>query len=134
MDWRAFAKRLLLQDNRINDLETALLKRAILADGVVDQHELEFLLDLKRSAGSVHPDFDRFLASVLKKKVLGRDGEITDAEALWLRQNLIADHELTEAERQLVRDLKRGAKKTGPEFKKLCDFVLAAQVEEFSRE
>lgn len=133
MNWREFAKKLLLFDNRVSDLETAMLKRAILADGKVDTQELEFLLDLKRSAGSVHPDFDVFLGRVLKKVLLA-NGEITDDDARWLRQQLLADREVTEAERQLLRDLKKAAEKTGPEFKKLYAETMANQASDFSLE
>ena len=35
MDWREFAKKLLLANRRINELETDLIKRAIMEDGVV---------------------------------------------------------------------------------------------------
>jgi len=118
MNWPAFAKKLLLDDGRISERETELLRRAILADGVVDKEEVAFLVDLKRSAASVHPDFDTFLFSVLEKIILA-DGVISDEEARWLRKILFADKQTTPGEVEFVQELRRKAKSVGPEFEEL---------------
>ena len=47
MDWRKFAKKLILASQKISAQETELLRRAILEDGVVDREEIEFLTELK---------------------------------------------------------------------------------------
>jgi hypothetical protein len=119
MNWPAFAKRLLLDDGRITQREAQLIKRAILADHVVDRAEVEFLVDLKRSAREVHPDFDSFLFEVLRRAVL-RDGVVSDAEARWLRGLFRADGKVSAEEAQFLRDLKQQAKSVGPEFEQLC--------------
>jgi uncharacterized tellurite resistance protein B-like protein len=118
MNWPAFAKKLLLDDGRISERETELLRRAILADGVVDREEVAFLVDLKRSAASVHPEFDRFLFSVLEKFILA-DGMISDDEAHWLRKMLFADQQTTPTEVAFVQELRRKAKSIGPAFEDL---------------
>ena len=125
MDWRGFAKSLLLDGGRITEREAALLRRAILADRVVDREEAEFLIDLKRSASAVHPDFDRFLYEVLKRAVL-RDGTVSDDEARWLRTFIQADRQVTPVERQFLEELRAQARSTGPEFERLCRECLGA--------
>jgi hypothetical protein len=118
MNWPAFVKKLLLDNGRVNQREADLLKRAILADRAVDREEAAFLVDLKRSAEWVHPDFDRFLFEVLRRVVL-RDGAISDQEARWLRGLIVSDGKLSAAEVHFLADLKAQAKTTGPEFDKL---------------
>jgi hypothetical protein len=125
MDWPAFAKKLLLDDGRINQREAELIKRAILADHKVNRTEIEFLVDLKRSASAVHPDFDRFLFEVLKRIVLA-DGVVSDLEARWLRGLILADGVISPAEAQFLRELKAEAKSTGPEFDKLYNECLGS--------
>jgi hypothetical protein len=133
MNWPAFAKKLLLLDNRIDDVKTKVLRRAILEDGLVDRQEVEFLLDLKHSAGSVHPDFDAFVCRVLKKLVLSAKKEVSDANARWLRKVLLVDKEVTASERHFIQELKLEAKKFGPEFRKLYDDVIGLRDTELSR-
>jgi len=132
MDWPKFAKKLLLADGRISELETDLLRRAILADKVVDREEVEFLAELKREAVTVSPEFNRFLYDVLKRVVLV-DGAITDQEARWLRRIIFSDRQVKPIEATFVEDLKREARKVGPEFEALCRECLQLDASQFSR-
>jgi len=132
MDWPKFAKKLLLANGRISELETDLLKRAILADKVVDREEVEFLVELKREAVTVSPEFNQFLYDVLKRVVLA-DGVITDQEARWLRRIIFSDRQVKPVEATFVEDLKREARQTGPEFEALCRECLQLDASQFSR-
>jgi hypothetical protein len=123
MNWPAFVKKLLLDNGRLNQRETDLLKRAILADRAVDREEAAFLVDLKRSADWVHPDFDHFLFEVLRRVVL-RDGVVSDQEAHWLRGLIGVDGKLTPAEIHFLADLKTQARTTGREFDLLYQACL----------
>jgi uncharacterized tellurite resistance protein B-like protein len=118
MNWPAFAKTLLLDDGRISEREAELLRRAILADGVVDRQEAAFLMDLKRSAQSVHEEFDRFLFDVLEKIILA-DGVISDQETKWLKELLFADRQISPAEAAFVRQLRSRAKSVSTSFESL---------------
>lgn len=118
MNWSEIAKRLLLDDGRITERETELLRRAVFADNVVDREEVAFLVDLKRSATTVHPEFDRFLFDVLQRIVLA-DGAISDNEARWLRQMLFADQQVTPTEVEFIERLHREAQSFGAEFESL---------------
>ena len=76
---------------RIDAVETLFIRRAVTADGKVDREEVEFLLDLRRSATHVHPDFNRFLYKILRQAIL-RDGAIAAAEVEWLRKLIFANY------------------------------------------
>ena len=116
MDWRGFAKRLLLADGRIDAAETALIRRAVLADGQVDQDEVEFLLELRRDATGVHPEFAAFVYEEIGKAVL-KDGTIDKAETAWLRGLIFGRGLLAgQAEQAFLSDLGKQAKKVHPDF------------------
>ncbi|MBX9581779.1 MAG: hypothetical protein K2X87_15860 [Gemmataceae bacterium] len=114
-DWKKLARDLILADGYIERKETELVKRHILADRAVSKDEAEFLIDLRRAAPKAIVEFHQFVFEVVKKAVLA-DGEITAVEAAWLKNFLFADRQADELERQLLRDLKAGARKTSPEF------------------
>ena len=114
-DWKSLARVLVMADGYNERKETELIKRHILADRAVSKDEAEFLVELRRAAPKAAVEFHQFVFEVVKKAVLA-DGEITAAEAAWLKGFLIADRQADELERQLLRDLKAAAKKTSPEF------------------
>jgi hypothetical protein len=115
MDWRACAKRLLLNDGRIDAVEALFIRRAIAEDGTIDRAEVEFLLDLRRDAQYVHPDFSRFLYKVLKQAVL-RDGTIAAAEVEWLRKLIFGNYLAGPQELAFLEDLRREARTVHPDF------------------
>ncbi len=118
MDWKELAKTLVLADRRITEPEAELIRDGVMKDGVVDRQELEFLVDLKKTASSIHPTFDDFFFKIVKKKVLV-DGDISDAEAVWLRTVIYSDRQATETEQEFLQQLKKEARTTGKEFQKL---------------
>lgn len=118
MDWPKFAKRLLLADGKITEQKAELLRTACLADGKVDKEEVEFLAELKRDAESVHPKFDEFFFSVMKRVVLV-DGVIDDSEVVWLRRLITNDNQILPREMRFIKELKREARKYGPAFERL---------------
>jgi uncharacterized membrane protein YebE (DUF533 family) len=124
-DWRKLAKSLALADGRIDTRETAIIKNEIWADGKLDKSELEFLLDLKKSATSTVGEFNKMLFAALKAAVLA-DGEISAKEANWLRQFLYADGKIDEEEKAFLRELKAGASATCPEFDALYRQAVGA--------
>jgi hypothetical protein len=130
MNWRKLARELILGDGTINAREAQLLRREILADHQVDRAEAEFLIDLKRSARAVHPDFDHLVGQVLKRLVL-RDGVVADSEALWLRRLLLADDRISAEEAKFLEELRGEARAVGKEFEALCQ--ESKRVRELSR-
>lgn len=125
MNWHRLAKNLMLRDGQIHEREADILKREILADHVVNKEEAEFLVELRRAASGVHPEFDRFFLAVLKKIVL-TDGKVSDAEARWLRKVLFSHAPMTGLETRFLDELRREAKSSGEEFRRLCDEFLTA--------
>jgi hypothetical protein len=49
-DWKKLCKQLILADGYIEEKETDIIRKEILADGVVSKSEAEFLIDLRNSA------------------------------------------------------------------------------------
>jgi hypothetical protein len=114
-DWRRLARELLLADGKIDERESAVVRRELFADHKLDDLEIEFLLDLKKGATGVSPAFNRLVLDAIKQHLL-EDGVITPAEATWLRRWVLADGKVIPPVKQLLQELKTRAKKTCPEF------------------
>lgn len=56
----------ILADRVITADETALIKRVLLADGVIDDNEKAFLRELKKDAASTAAEFDAFCEESLR--------------------------------------------------------------------
>ncbi|MBY0231581.1 MAG: hypothetical protein K2W96_20030 [Gemmataceae bacterium] len=117
-DWRKLAKALALADGRIDTKETEIIRKEVWADGKLDKSELEFLLDIKKSAQSVVGAYDTMLYAALKAAVLA-DGSIDAKEAAWLRKFIFADGKVDEGEKRFLGELKAGATSVSPEFEAL---------------
>jgi uncharacterized membrane protein YebE (DUF533 family) len=114
-DWKKLAKNLILADGYIEEKETDIIKAEILADGVVNKSEAEFLLDLRKSAPKAVQKFHQLVFDVVKKAILA-DGDISAAEAAWLEKFITADGVVDDLEKAFLKDLKASAKKTSTEF------------------
>lgn len=123
-DWMKLAKELLLADGTIDRRETDLLRKEILADGKADDAELEFLLDLKRSAASVTPQYHQLVFDAVKSNVLA-DGVISAQEASWLRRWVMSEGQADDATKKLLQELKAGAKQTAREFEVFYQQIMS---------
>lgn len=117
-DWQDLLKKVILADGVIDASETEFLKKEILADGIVDQEEVDFLVDLRNRAKSTSQEFDEFFFSALKMNILA-DGVIDANEAQQLRDIIFADGVVDAAEKKFLKELKSNAKRTSPEFEAL---------------
>jgi hypothetical protein len=117
-DWRHVAKALALASGHIDAHITEILRRELFGDGKLDRGELEFLLDLRRSAASADRAFHQLIFQALKPVILA-DGVVSDKEAEWLRRFVFADGVVHEDEKQFLRDLRDGATVVSPEFEAL---------------
>lgn len=108
-----------LEDGVIDDEEARSLREVVFADGVIDKDEVEALAQIRTQAKSVSDSFENLFFEAVRKNVL-QDGTIDTEEAAWLRKALFADGKIDDRERQLLRDLKDGAKQLSPEFEALC--------------
>ncbi len=114
-DWQKLAKELLLADGTIDRREVDLMRKELFADGAIDDIELEFLLELKKSAASVAPSFHQLVLDAVKNNILA-DGVITAQEASWLRRWVISEGGVDDSMKKFLRELRAGAKQVVPEF------------------
>jgi hypothetical protein len=124
-DWQKLAKELLLADGTIDRREVDLMRKELFADGHIDDIELEFLLELKKSAASTAPSFRQLVLDAIKNNILA-DGVITAQEASWLRRWIISEGQVDEAMKKFLQELKSGAKQMAREFETLCNQCLAS--------
>jgi uncharacterized tellurite resistance protein B-like protein len=117
-NWKRLARSLALADGNISDQETEIIHKELTADQQLDKEEIGFLIDLKKSAKSVAPKFNQFVLTVVKKVIL-RDGVISEDEAKWLYEIIAADGKLDAEERKLIQELKKEAKQVSATFLKL---------------
>ena len=117
-DWKMLLKKVLLADGVIDTAEAKIIKKEIMADGVVDSEEVDFLVDLRNGAKSCSSEYTKFFFAALSSNLL-EDGVIDAAEAKKLRKILFADGVIDADEKKFLKALKKGAKKTSPEFEKL---------------
>jgi hypothetical protein len=113
-------KATILADGMIEDHEVEIIRQELYADGKIDKDEVEFLVGLRNEAQKVCPAFEELLFEAVKQHVL-TDGFIDAEEADWLRRMLYADGQIDERERKFVWELMREAKRVSPEFERLYD-------------
>src|SRR5262245_37292836 len=100
-DWRKLAKSLALADGKIDSREATIIRKEIFGDGKLDKSELEFLLEVKRGAQSVAPEYNEMLFKALKAVILA-DGDVSAKEAAWLRKFIFADGKVDADEKRFL--------------------------------
>ena len=129
-NWRNLAKAALLADGKIDDTEVKILRKELYADGKIDAEVVQFLIDLRNTAQkkakgeAMNPKFEALFFKAIETNVL-KDGKIDTKEANWLRSMLFADGKIDANEKKFLARIKKGAKKTSPEFDKLYDQCMA---------
>ena len=110
----------IVADAKIDDAEVALIRERVHEDGRLDLDDVAFLVELYCSKTEKCPAFDDVFFSVLKKALLS-DDQVFLSEHFYLMKMLYSDHHIRPRELQLLREIKREAKQTSPEFDVLCD-------------
>ncbi len=131
-DFRKLALEAILADGEIDDAEVRVLQKELWADKKIDPKEVEFLIELRNIAqkkakakkASVNPKFETLFFKAIEQNVL-RDGKIDAKEANWLRKMLFADGKIDDNEKKFLKRIKKAAKKTSPEFERLCQECAA---------
>jgi hypothetical protein len=113
-------KATILADGMIEDHEVEVIRQELYADGKIDKDEAEFLIALRNEARGVCPAFEELFFEAVKRNVLA-DGSIDAEEAGWLRRMLYADGKIDERERKFVWQLRHEASRVSPEFQQLYD-------------
>jgi len=84
-DWKNTAKAFLLADGGIDDREVGVLRKELFADGKIDDVEMDFLLELKRDAKRLVPNFHFLVIEALKSFCLAGDAVKPIATSLFRR-------------------------------------------------
>lgn len=119
-EWRKVAKAAILADNRIDTREVNVLRDSLLADGKINQSEMDFLHELRSECKSAVKTFNEFYLEAAKNYLL-IDGVIGKNQAKWLRKALLGTEGavISEDDKSLLKELKAEAKETSPEFEEL---------------
>jgi hypothetical protein len=112
-----------LADGRIDEGEVDRLRDELYADGQIDKDEVEFLIALRNEAIATCPAFEKLFFRAIKDNVL-TDGTIDAEEAAWLRAMLFADGKIDANEKQFLRELRGEARQVSPEFQRLYEECL----------
>jgi uncharacterized tellurite resistance protein B-like protein len=110
----------LLQDGKITDQEVEVLRAYLQEKGCLDIEDAKLLVELLCDAREVSPAFDELFFPALKQVILA-DGRIGMDEQFYLLKMLYSDGNVRESEKQFLRELRREAKETTPEFDALCE-------------
>jgi uncharacterized tellurite resistance protein B-like protein len=105
-------KQSILADGVIDEAEVQQLREALYADGKIDKEEAEALFELNDAVSGKdnHSSWEPFFVEAVSSYLLD-DGEIDDAEAKWLLSHIQGDGQIDKAERALLVSLKSKAKK-----------------------
>jgi hypothetical protein len=112
-----------LADGRIDEQDVEVICRELYPEGKIDREEVEFLIALRKEAESVCPVFEQFFFEAVKHCVL-KGGLIDAKRTAWLRRVLSADGSLDEAARQFLREVRSEARYVSREFQELYDESL----------
>jgi uncharacterized tellurite resistance protein B-like protein len=121
----------LLRDGKITDGEVELIRQYIDENGSLDLDDVKFLVELLSNAREVPPAFDALFFPALKEVLLA-DGRIGMDEQFYLLKMLYSDGNVRESEKQFLRELRREAQETTPEFDSLCEAAFAAPASNWS--
>ena len=125
-NWRTLCKLALLADGTIDDREVEIIRKEFFADGQIDRTELEFLLELRLHAKGVKGSFNVLLLDAMKNCLLD-NGVLKGSAASLLRRWIFADGKVDAGEKIFLQQLRASAKQVSPEFDKLYKECLAAK-------
>ena len=109
-------KKSILADGVIDETEVQELRKVLFADGKIDTEEAEFLFELNDavSGKNNHPSWETLFVEAITSFLLDDEtspGEIDDEEAKWLLSKIQGDGQLDKIEQALLDNLKAKAKK-----------------------
>jgi len=109
-----------LADGAIDEDDVDFICEALLRERRMDKKVVQFLDSLRKEARKICPLFQQFFLDAVEFIVL-LDGRIDTKEVAWLSQMLFADGKINEHEMRFLWYLKRRAKWICPEFQALYD-------------
>ena len=124
-NWRQLAMSALLADGTIDEREVEILRKEFFADRRIDRAEMEFLLEARKKSPASVPSFDKLVFEALRSVILA-DGVISAEETVWIRQFIFADGKVDAAEKHWLKELKCLADRVCPEFLALYNQCMAS--------
>jgi len=109
-----------LASGRIGERQVFHICRTLIPDGKPDRDGVHFLAAVRREAVAVCPSFEELFADAVKYNAL-YGGFISAATAAWLREVLDTGGRLGACERNILRDLRREARRVSGEFRQLYE-------------
>ncbi|MDR1672544.1 MAG: TerB family tellurite resistance protein [Bacteroidales bacterium] len=109
-------KKSILADGVIDEAEVNQLREVLYADGKIDKEEAEFLFELNDAVSGKdnHPSWETLFVEAITGFLLEDEqspGEIDEEEAQWLSAKIQGDGQLDKTEKALLDNLKAKAKK-----------------------
>lgn len=104
-------KKEILADGIIDETEVNELKIVLYQDGVIDKEEADFLFDLNDAVSGMnnHPSWTNLFVNAITSFLLEDEespGKIDDDEATWLFDKLNSDGKVDATEKALLESLK----------------------------
>ena len=108
-------KKSILANGLVNEHEVKQLREILYADGTIDMKEADFLFELNDavSGKNNHPSWDLLFVEAITSFLLEDDvspGEIDESEANWLLDKILGDGKLDDIEVALLNNLRLKSK------------------------
>lgn len=108
-------KKSILADGVIDEQEVKQLREVLYADGLIDKEEAEFLFELNDAVSGKenHPSWEELFIEAISSFLLEDEkspGVIDEDEAKWLLSKIQGDGKLDNIELSLLRNLKSKSK------------------------
>ncbi len=115
-------KKAILADGVIDEKEVKQLRDILYADGIIDKEEAEFLFELNDavSGKANHSSWTTLFVEAITSFLLEDEkspGVVDDDEAKWLLDKIQGDGKIDEVEAALIKNLKAKARKMSPLIK-----------------
>lgn len=109
-------KKSILADGVIDEQEVNQLRKVLYEDGVIDKEEAEFLFELNDAVSGKenHASWEKLFIDAITSFLLEDEtspGEVDEEEAKWLIAKIQGDGKLDDIETALLKNLKAKAKK-----------------------
>lgn len=104
-------KKSILADGMIEEHEVKQLREFLFSDGIIKKEEAEFLFELNDavSGKNNHPSWDMLFVDAITSFLLEDEtspGEVDENEANWLLEKILGDGKLDDIEIALINNLK----------------------------
>jgi hypothetical protein len=133
VDWRKVALSALLADGVVEEHQLKVLKKELWSDGAIEDDAVHFLIELRHAAKKkakmkkveLMPAFERLFFKAMQESVV-HDGKVSAKHASWLREKLFAAGKADDNEKAFLQKVKKSARTTSAEFNALFEECMAA--------